>query len=299
MKGKRLSKILRGLGNLIILIGLLVGLWFLIKPLRVARADQYISEATPLSYLKASVLTPFSPLIHLKLGLAYQEYGQIKKAKQEFKKVLAICEKFGWKIKNCQINNEYREAFLGLKKIEIERAIKKGETEEAERLLASALELNSFDPEIEFYWAVILSSQGEYKTALESPGSEIPNPQHEKRRQILLSCLKKISSRYSGAYPPFLIGLGFYKMGYDNLAIKQFEKALEVEPNYRDALIALGRVYLSLNQPEKAVEYLERAAEIDPVYPEAFYLLSEAYRELKKLGEAEKAHKKAEALGWK
>ena len=60
------------------------------------------------------------------------------------------------------------------------------------------------------------------------------------------------------------LGLRYQKEGKHELAIEQFEKALELQPNYAAALNNLGISYGSLNRLDEAERSFERAIEINP-----------------------------------
>ena len=72
-------------------------------------------------------------------------------------------------------------------------------------------------------------------------------------------------------------------------ARKRFTRAIELLPNFTDALIALGKVLISQAQPDKALNYLQQAVRIDPENEVAYYRLAEAYRKLGMAQEAEQA----------
>lgn len=284
-----------------VVVGFLV-IWFLIKPLRAAKASDYLNSGTLIGYQKAAILTPLSPLVYLKIGQVYENQGNFQEAEREFRKILWLCRNFAWKNKELRACPEYKEGYFNLRKIKTQRALEEGDLKQAEASLAEALELNSSDPEIGFYWGIILTSQGNYEIAIENLKSKIENVELEKQREILLSALSKIPnipSIPSNPYYSFLTGASFLKMGCENLAILQFEKAAELEPDYRDAWVYLGKTYLQRSDYSKAKESLEKAVEIDPIYPETFYLLSKTYEKLKKPDEAQKALEKAKMLGWR
>lgn len=280
----------------------LIGFWFLIKPFRVKKADEYLKQENLIEYLKAEVLTPFSPLVHYKIALAYNKEGAVELAEKEFKKTISLCERFSWKNKTCLGSFEYKAALFNLKKGKIEAAAKEGNLIHLQSTLAETLELEE-GGEANFWLGFLYAALGDYEIAKERiklPSSA--EPLVEEKRQILEDALIKISSRnrlngsQKDEYPAFLIGLTFLKMNYPKMAIPQFEKSLEIEPNYRDALVELGRSYILLSDYSKAVEYLKKAAEIDPVYPETFYLLSSAYEKMRDKNEAQEATKKAKML---
>ena len=288
----------------ILFLGLLFSFWFILKSRRTARAETYLQEKTLLGSLKASILLPHSPQVHLELGRIYFSQKEYQKAKNEYDKALKLC-------KNCP---ESSEIHLELKKTAISQAIAAGDIETAKDNLAGGIELNPEDPTIRFYYGVFLSATGDYAEGFKNLNSVTKSDETESQREILLSALKKIlnlkSSIFNSDNPQntLLVGTAFWQMGYDNLAIGQFEKATKIDPEYRDAWIYLGKAYLqqsttnnqqSTEALNKAEEALEKAAEIDPVYPETFYLLSQAYEKLKKPDESKQAAKKAVMLGWR
>jgi tetratricopeptide (TPR) repeat protein len=71
---------------------------------------------------------------------------------------------------------------------------------------------------------------------------------------------------------PFNRGMELYTRGfaknYMSAAI-EFEKALQLDPEFSQAALYLGRTWQALYDPEKAQTYLKRAIDIDPDYSEA------------------------------
>ena len=67
-------------------------------------------------------------------------------------------------------------------------------------------------------------------------------------------------------------GLAFYQKGYEqnyNKAVAQFQKALELDPEYSQAALYLARAYNALFDEKNAEKYFRRAIQIDPDYLEA------------------------------
>ena len=61
-------------------------------------------------------------------------------------------------------------------------------------------------------------------------------------------------------------------------AIKCFEKAIELYPDYAEAYFELGEIYAYwYEQDEKAIKYYDKAAELNPDYVFAFYTLGIIY----------------------
>ena len=67
-------------------------------------------------------------------------------------------------------------------------------------------------------------------------------------------------------------GLVYYKKGYEQnykKAVAEFQKALELDPEYSQAALYLARAYNALFDEADAEKYFRRAVEIDPDYLEA------------------------------
>jgi tetratricopeptide (TPR) repeat protein len=63
-------------------------------------------------------------------------------------------------------------------------------------------------------------------------------------------------------------------------ALRHYSRAVELQPDFADAKIGVGKVLTIMGQPEKAVENLLSAAHIDPRNEAAHYRLALAYRKL-------------------
>jgi Flp pilus assembly protein TadD len=61
---------------------------------------------------------------------------------------------------------------------------------------------------------------------------------------------------------------------------------MEIDPNDGDAVTAVGKTLISMNQPEKAQQMFERAIQIDPTNYLAHYRLGTLYRQTGKTEEA-------------
>ena len=63
----------------------------------------------------------------------------------------------------------------------------------------------------------------------------------------------------------------------DQLAIKDFEKVNEIDPNYKWAYHEKGKAYLKLNEYVSALESFEKVIEIDSKYKPVFYDIALSY----------------------
>lgn len=89
--------------------------------------------------------------------------------------------------------------------------------------------------------------------------------------------------------------------GDDSLddAIRLYQKALELDPRYQDALHGLGMAQLQAGQIDDAILTAKRLIEIDPDDILAHTSLSMFYQAKGMIPEAEQEGAKAKILGWK
>ncbi len=62
-----------------------------------------------------------------------------------------------------------------------------------------------------------------------------------------------------------------------NEAISEFNKAISLDPNYKEALYGLGRTYLHSNRYDEAIDVCLQVTSIDSNYKEAYHVLALAY----------------------
>lgn len=73
-------------------------------------------------------------------------------------------------------------------------------------------------------------------------------------------------------------GLVFLKIDYNDLAWQAFQKACQLEPNWRDGWLWKGYTELKNGQFKPALESLKIAEKLDPIYPPTYQLLTIAYQ---------------------
>jgi tetratricopeptide (TPR) repeat protein len=79
-------------------------------------------------------------------------------------------------------------------------------------------------------------------------------------------------------------------------AIVQFQKAIEIKPDYENAYVSGGSALMLLGQIDQAIEYYEKALELRPNSAEDWSNLAAAQRKKGKIAEAIEGYKKAVAL---
>ena len=82
-------------------------------------------------------------------------------------------------------------------------------------------------------------------------------------------------------------------------AIEAYQKALQEDPNYADALHALAMVYASQDRLDEAIEAGKKLIEVAPEDELAYTSLSIFYQRKGMIAEAEHIAASARTLGWK
>lgn len=111
-----------------------------------------------------------------------------------------------------------------------------------------------------------------------------------KRLRILNEITKKYPEEKRAYY---LLGFYFDTRGMLPEAIKEYDKVLELDPNYGVALNQLAYAYMSLENYKKAEEYLKRYAAAFPKEANPLDSLAEFYLKMGKLDEAIAKYKEA------
>lgn len=98
----------------------------------------------------------------------------------------------------------------------------------------------------------------------------------------------------------------YYHLGMDlfaedklDEAIEAYQKALQEDSNYADALHALAMVYASHDRLDEAIEVGKKLIEVAPEDELAYTSLSIFYQRKGMIAEAEHIATKARTLGWK
>jgi tetratricopeptide (TPR) repeat protein len=87
--------------------------------------------------------------------------------------------------------------------------------------------------------------------------------------------------------------------GEHERAVKEYQKSLEADPTFTEAMHGLSRALQDLGRLDEAIATAKRIAEIDPDDVLAYTSLSVLYQKKGMISEAEAEGAKARVLGWK
>jgi len=87
--------------------------------------------------------------------------------------------------------------------------------------------------------------------------------------------------------------------GHHEQAVDEYQKSLNADPSFTEAMHGLARALQDLNRLDEAIVIANRIAEIDPDDVLAHTSLSVLYQKKGMIPEAEAEGNKARILGWK
>ena len=146
-----------------------------------------------------------------------------------------------------------------------------------------------------------LFSAGEIQTALDSAKELIKDfPNEEILFNISGACYASLGDHNAAiknyekaiiikpdyAKAHFNLGGTFQDIGQLNSSVKSYEKAINIEPNYAEAHNNIGNVLKELGQLDSAISYYKKTIVINPKYIEAYYSLGSIFEELGQLNSA-------------
>ncbi len=120
----------------------------------------------------------------------------------------------------------------------------------------------------------------------------------DKSKLQLAELIVKQAKLTNDKYAPIYNTLGLINLKRKNVsnALREFEKAVELDPNFVEAHLNIGAIGLSARQYEKAQASFDAVLKLQPNNFDATMGLGVALRGQKKLEEAEKHYKKAGEL---
>jgi tetratricopeptide (TPR) repeat protein len=87
--------------------------------------------------------------------------------------------------------------------------------------------------------------------------------------------------------------------GEHERAVEEYQKSLEADPTFTEAMHGLSRALQDLGRLDEAIAIAKRIAEVDPDDVLAYTSLSVLYQKKGMIPEAEAEGAKARVLGWK
>ncbi len=97
----------------------------------------------------------------------------------------------------------------------------------------------------------------------------------------------------------FYRGSDLHGEGRHDEALECFERCLELDPGYTDAILGKAMVYVARQEYDRAIELGKRLVELAPDDPLAYTNLSLFYQRAGRIEEAEEAGARARMLDWK
>ena len=97
----------------------------------------------------------------------------------------------------------------------------------------------------------------------------------------------------------YYVGIDLFGEGKLDEAIAEYQKALELDPKFADALHGLAQAYYAKDDLGNAITSARRILELDPGDILAWTTISRAYQRKGMVPEAEHAGNQARVLGWK
>jgi tetratricopeptide (TPR) repeat protein len=219
-------------------------------------------ELAAAEYQKAATLAPQESEGYARLGKAYFYDEKYLEAKAALQKAITL----GSAESEAQI-------LLGRTYLEL------GKFSDAE---STFLKITPSTTETVYYQAIFKAYNGAYeeaKTLFQQVIDSGESSELSQNATTYLSAMTEFGSAEDApaSYATTLIARSLAETGQETLAIDLVYSVLQVEPDYRDAWIILGYVYLSQEKYADAEEALLKAIELDPTKAETRYFLGLSY----------------------
>jgi tetratricopeptide (TPR) repeat protein len=85
------------------------------------------------------------------------------------------------------------------------------------------------------------------------------------------------SQRPLSPYTHFMLGMSRFKQNNDDLAAKSIDRAIDLKPDYKEALLYRGIIEAQNARYTKALDLFQNAVEIDPEYGAAYYNIAQVH----------------------
>ena len=110
------------------------------------------------------------------------------------------------------------------------------------------------------------------------------------RAQLYLEKLSKTRSDDIEIHS--MLALSYERIRNYDMAIKSFERVIELDSNRHDAYYGLGMVLNKMRRFENAMPHLEKAVALNPDYTDAYFYIGSAHQDLKNFDKAAQAYVK-------
>ncbi|MDD1777058.1 MAG: tetratricopeptide repeat protein [Candidatus Helarchaeota archaeon] len=144
--------------------------------------------------------------------------------------------------------------------------------------------LKNFDKAMLCFKAAIVVNPRDKQSYLEMGRIAFSIAKQPENAIVLLNSALNIDPNFKEAL--FEIGLAYMTQGNITQAQNCLRRAIGLDPNYKEAWTALAPIYAHLKQYSEAISYCQKALAIDPKFFKAWKILGEIYEEI---GDAQKA----------
>lgn len=121
---------------------------------------------------------------------------------------------------------------------------------------------------------------------------------HQELEQKLAKTRQEVSDKNLASQDYLILSQNYLQEGDGDRAQIAAELSAQKDPDWRDAFVNLGRIYMSVNQFDKAKEAFKSAIAIDPIYGNSHYLFYLACQESRDTEGAKQELAKAKKFGF-
>jgi tetratricopeptide (TPR) repeat protein len=84
--------------------------------------------------------------------------------------------------------------------------------------------------------------------------------------EIALRLMANVDKKENIKFVLNLLGAAYFVKGETDVALRMFQQAIEVDPNFATSYYNVGCIHATKKEKEKALEYLKKAIALDPKY---------------------------------
>lgn len=105
------------------------------------------------------------------------------------------------------------------------------------------------------------------------------------------------TQRPRSPYTHFMLGMSRYFMENDDLAAKSIDRAIDLQPDHKEAFLYRSIIEFRNDRKQNALEFITNAIQLDPEYEEAHFNLAVMHNEMGNKAKAKKAYNDALKAG--